>query len=430
MVHFTCRFFDDHAYEVTDRFTRPRASVAQRYHDDHSSIFRLISRMPPEPREWVRILQLASNQSSTLYSNHPGEIYEAVTRAVLRGDLCIYKLPSLSDALPIDGKNDTGLFFMRGPHPHPATSLTPEPLSSPQAAQQFLENLGVSRETLFHYLQHKDVYHASQEHSSLEEVCKLISKGDILVYKVPLQSPASPPKSSSVVETAKVQPVSLGPHEEAGYSSSSAHKPVDNKTSDEDAANENIQFKRVHKDGHVKDPYTLQADGKPLGAQEGDMPFNLYGLDEPPENHDLLVKQGYPNLNVEWSPGNFTTDYKNFSDIRPDILPPGTNIYRVIDEKSNPAGSYWATELPESKTTWRHNYAVKDSWNDNGYYTEYTVPPGEGLKVWRGVTAGQEYREHDEKNFYLAGGKEQIFVSANTLTVAPKKFTPWTDSRL
>jgi hypothetical protein len=41
--------------------------------------------------------------------------------------------------------------------------------------------------------------------------------------------------------------------------------------------------------------------------------------------------------------------------------------------------------MPKNKTQWRKDYAVKDSWNDNGYYIEETVGP-DGLKVddnWR-----------------------------------------------
>ena len=188
------------------------------------------------------------------------------------------------------------------------------------------------------------------------------------------------------------------------------------------------QFKRTHEDGYEKDAYTLQADGKPLGAQEGIMPRHCQGLTKLPDNHELLVEQGYPNLDFEWSPGVSGEDYANFSDVRPDVLPPGTKLYRIVDEKVRLAGGYWATELPESKANWRCKYAVKDSWNDNGYYTEYTVPPGGGLKVWRGTTAGQKYQVSDGKKFYLEGGREQIYISPNTIVPAPKKLTPWTDA--
>jgi hypothetical protein len=39
--------------------------------------------------------------------------------------------------------------------------------------------------------------------------------------------------------------------------------------------------------------------------------------------------------------------------------------------------------MHKNKTAWRKDFAVKDSWNDNGYFVEETVGP-EGLKVWRG----------------------------------------------
>lgn len=188
------------------------------------------------------------------------------------------------------------------------------------------------------------------------------------------------------------------------------------------------QFKRKHLEGSNKDPYTLQADGKPLGATAGVMPLSVLGLEELPENHDILVKEGYPNLNFERAPGEFNKDYANFCDAQADVIPPGTKLYRILDEQANPAGAYWATQLPANKASWRCDYAVKDSWNDNGYFTEYTVPSGDGLKVWRGTTAGQEYRENKGKAFYLEGGKEQIFISPNTVTPSPKKLTPWTDA--
>jgi hypothetical protein len=135
-------------------------------------------------------------------------------------------------------------------------------------------------------------------------------------------------------------------------------------------------------------------------------------------------------LNYEWQLGHYGGDYANFSDVRPDVLPPGTKLYRIVDEEAKITGGYWATVLPDSKASWRSDYAVKDKWNDNGYYTEYTVPPGDGLKVWRGKTAGQEYREHNGKTFFLAGGEEQIFVTPNTISPAPKQFTHWTDAKV
>ena len=109
--------------------------------------------------------------------------------------------------------------------------------------------------------------------------------------------------------------------------------------------------------------------------------------------------------------GKLVTEYQNFIDAEPVNIPAGTKIYRIVDEAAENDGGWWAYELPKNKTEWRRNYAVKDSWNDNGYYVEYTVPEG-GLKAWSGKAAGQQYREFEGKEFYLPGGKEQIYIEA------------------
>ncbi|MBT8338698.1 MAG: hypothetical protein HKP58_14150, partial [Desulfatitalea sp.] len=131
---------------------------------------------------------------------------------------------------------------------------------------------------------------------------------------------------------------------------------------------------------------------------------------------------------VEYAPGRHTRDFRNFTDAKPDTLKPGTKIYRIIDDQSGEftkgvSGSYWTTEMPANKTTWRKDYAVKDSWNDNGYFIEETVGP-DGLKVWRGGTAGQEYRKSD---FFLSGGQEQIFVQRGGIDNFESKPTNWPD---
>ena len=184
------------------------------------------------------------------------------------------------------------------------------------------------------------------------------------------------------------------------------------------------KFKRKHLDGNPKDPYTLMPDGKPMGAKEGAMPAEMYGLREPPHGHEGLIKEGYPDIASRG-------DYKNFSTMEPKELPPGTKIYRIVDEGSSEiskgnSGCYWAKELPKNKTEWRSNYAVKDSWNDNGYYVEHTVGP-DGLKVWEGKTAGQEYIEHKGKNFYLEGGDTQLYIDYGKLDNLQPKHTNWPD---
>ena len=170
-------------------------------------------------------------------------------------------------------------------------------------------------------------------------------------------------------------------------------------------------------------PYTLQADGKPMGAKEGVMPTNMEGLEEfDPGYQRLIDKKGYPDVAKK-------EDYKNFSDIKPVELKEGDTIYRIIDEQSNPSGSYWATELPKNKAEWRSHYAVKDSWNDNGYYVEHTVGES-GLKAWEGTTAGQRYKEHLGKEFYLEGGNQQLFIERGAISNLQPELTHWPDTGL
>ncbi len=70
--------------------------------------------------------------------------------------------------------------------------------------------------------------------------------------------------------------------------------------------------------------------------------------------------------------------------------------------------------------------AVKDSWNDNGYYIEHTVGK-DGIKAWQGKAAGQEYQKHRSEEFYLEGGGEQIFISPNSFKTSTPQLTDWTE---
>ena len=61
----------------------------------------------------------------------------------------------------------------------------------------------------------------------------------------------------------------------------------------------------------------------------------------------------------------------------------------------------------KSKNDWRRNYAVWASWNSNGEFVTYVVPPGKPLCVWEGVTASQRLKGTD---FVLEGGARQIVI--------------------
>src|SRR5581483_95846 len=58
----------------------------------------------------------------------------------------------------------------------------------------------------------------------------------------------------------------------------------------------------------------------------------------------------------------------------PEVLPPGTKIYRIIGSDNNPNGAYWSTKPPPAtEAQWRSDYAVTHEMNGDGAYVEHTV---------------------------------------------------------
>ena len=410
MVHIVINDIFNQAYELTDRYNAPRSSAAQRHRYDACFTFSLITRLSVTTHQWLHILKHAQGRLPNFHSNQPGEVYQAVTESVMRGDLAIYQLPKITDFGALRGKHGIGLCFIKGPNPHCATHLTPEICNSPAAATQLLNELGISDKAFLGYLNGESLYNSYQQQNPLQDALNLLATGKLLAYKVTL--PASAPASKPVEylpTTSADKPVPLAPETELKQLQPLAGDKV---------------FKRRHEDGNSKDPYTLMADGKPLGANEGAMPATAKGLRTFPKEDKVLIERGFPDVVTR-------NDYKNFSDIKPKELPPGTKIYRIVDEGSSEAGGksgcYWAYSKPANKTEWRSKYAVKDSWNDNGYYVEHTVGEG-GLKVWEGTVAGQVYREHQDKEFYLAGGETQLYIAFNSLGILKPKLTNWPEA--
>ncbi|MCJ8351195.1 hypothetical protein [Moritella sp.] len=191
-----------------------------------------------------------------------------------------------------------------------------------------------------------------------------------------------------------------------------------------------VIFKRQHKDGEQgesrPDSYTLMPDGKPMGATEGAMPARFEGIKKLPPEVSTKVQEGWPNI-IKYK------DFANFTDLEAVKLKKGTTIYRIIDEGTSEAtkkqsGGYWALELPNSKTEWRKEFAVKDTWNDNGHYIKHKLE--ENTQVWKGGVAGQAYEEVDGKKFYLQGNNTQIFVKPKLITgdqIKPQ-LTNWEDA--
>jgi hypothetical protein len=132
--------------------------------------------------------------------------------------------------------------------------------------------------------------------------------------------------------------------------------------------------------------------------------------------------------------------FNTFHDIKPDILPEGTVLYRVLDPKSNDNSICWMTkaefDLLHNKDMWRERFAVWKHWNSNGEYLTYTVPSG-GMPVWRGTTASQRLEGEGGKilnanaagdGYWLKGGHEQIVVNPallDPLKASKRDFTGW-----
>lgn len=409
--HVVCDSFGERFELCVNRNPPSDKRLKHRYFSSEDEAERFVCYLDVDEHRWFSYL------GHLLHHGHVhGSIYTRVARLVSRGEVQFYEIPNLDKATPVASANGKALQFSQSldylKHSHRAARVSIGSRSEAEALVQAL----TSKEITAVLRDIGDINPATtglgNPGSSQQQLINRLIKGEVWVWKVE-HRPHSPGKNTK----AEVVPATELP--------GNRQVPLAPESEPQEPT-----FKREHRSGAATDPYTLQADGNPLGAKVGVMPPEMFGLDELPEGHDELVSQGYPSLNIQYSPRKFTQDFANFSTAEPDILPPGTKIYRIVDEAANPAGSYWATELPSSKAGWRGDYAVKDSWNDNGYFTEYTVPEGEGLKVWRGKTAGQEYREHDGKNFYLEGGNEQLFIARNAVSPEPKKLTNWSDATL
>ena len=154
------------------------------------------------------------------------------------------------------------------------------------------------------------------------------------------------------------------------------------------------------------DTFILDREGVPIGARKG--------IAKPGLSARTWSKEGWPDLPA--------SEARNFSSAEPITLKPGTKIFRIIDDSSNPAGGYWAENVPSTRAQWRSDYAVKTDWNTNGSYVEYTVPEGLGLKVWQGKAAAQQLHG---SSFNLPGGGQQIWMPTNTVTPSVPKPTGW-----
>jgi hypothetical protein len=73
-----------------------------------------------------------------------------------------------------------------------------------------------------------------------------------------------------------------------------------------------------------KDIFILDQDGVPIGARKG--------LAKPGLPANPLSKEGWPDLPA--------SEARNFTSAEPVTLKPGSKIFRIIDDSSNPAGDF------------------------------------------------------------------------------------------
>ncbi|WP_034940205.1 hypothetical protein, partial [Erwinia mallotivora] len=102
----------------------------------------------------------------------------------------------------------------------------------------------------------------------------------------------------------------------------------------------------------------------------------------------------------------------------------------MVDPSSGDNNICWMRKAEFDKLTskgdWRRRFAVWKSWNENGEYVTYTVPPGQPLKVWEGRAATQINSGAPE--YSLEGGAVQIVLDPSQLKkefTGPRQNTGW-----
>jgi len=140
------------------------------------------------------------------------------------------------------------------------------------------------------------------------------------------------------------------------------------------------------------------------------------------------IPPGWPDIG-EKAKRPLNGAFETFHDAAPIELAPGTVLYRVIDPGSFDNSICWMSraefEKLQSKDDWRRRFAVWASWNRNGEFVTYTVPPGKPLHVWEGVAASQVDRNRE---FVLEGGARQIVLDPKDLEksyLGKRQSTQW-----
>lgn len=153
-------------------------------------------------------------------------------------------------------------------------------------------------------------------------------------------------------------------------------------------------------------------------------------LREFPRGHYKFIEEGWPQISKDSSRGKKDAAFRTFdSSLRAGLVQPGERLYRVVDPRSLDNSFFWLREAEfkelSTKSQWRRGLAVWKSWNENGEYLIYKVPPGQPMKIWEGRAATQAMRGSP---YTLEGGGSQILLDPKQLVpgfVLSRKKTDW-----
>ncbi|WP_237711760.1 hypothetical protein [Rhodanobacter sp. 115] len=141
------------------------------------------------------------------------------------------------------------------------------------------------------------------------------------------------------------------------------------------------------------------------------------------------IPAGWPDISGHAKSDVTRNAFDTFHDVEPVVIPPGEKIYRVLDPGSYDDRICWMREAEfqalKSKSQWRRRFAVWGSWNRNGEYVTYVVPPGEGLKAWEGPAASQSKKG---AAYVLEGGGIQLVLDPADLkatSIGKRQSTNW-----
>ena len=176
--------------------------------------------------------------------------------------------------------------------------------------------------------------------------------------------------------------------------------------------------KRPAKPPKLKQPQKGVSEGDAVVPRTRDRDQEILDGYRSYANNKTAEKEGWPTLDR-----TKTASFRG--DPKPVHLEEGQKLYRVVGDGSRPNGEFWTTTPPpRTESQWRAQSAVKNDWNGDGGYVEYTVPKG-GLNVWEGPARAQL---SSDKKGVLPGGGNQIVLNPETAGIPsdlPVKATPW-----